>query len=263
MSCSREGKVLRKYCPALRHAITDPAQIAEELCTEGIIPVEISQELKVQEEKNGRESPSIKRQQAAVKLLTAVDQAIAKDASKMDILIKVLKECLNDNGRAAEAVRTMEIDYAGSTKEDFVSIQHARTVMVKHLNNIAAVITDAGRIADELCDKGIITEWVLEDIKKTLPVNGHNDRVVLESVSKLLQTIEYEVAVNPGKFPVLIAILKDDPSTSQDVVALMEAEYCKFELTCLYNIMYHTINYYIAMYIYIYLYIYIYVCMYV
>lgn len=228
MNSSREGRVLRKYFSSLCRAITDPSQLAEELHAEGIIPVEVSHELKVQYEDNGRESPSTKRQQAAVKMLSAVDQAIATDASRMATLIQVLKDCLNDNGRAAEAVRTMEIEYGGGVDEDFVSIQHARTVMVKHMNNIAAVITDAGRIADMLCDQGIISQRSLDDIKKILPDNGNSDKTVIASVSQLLTSIESQVNLDPGKFPVLIAVLKDDPSTAQDVVALLEAEYCKY-----------------------------------
>lgn len=227
MNFSREGKVLRKYFGSLCHAISDPSQLAEELYAEGIIPRELSHELKAQQEDNGRESPSTKRQQAAVKMLSAVDQAIAKDASMMATLIQVLKETLQDNGRAADAVRTMELEYGNL--DDYVSIQHARMVMVKHMNNIAAVITDAGRIADVLCDHGIISERSLEDIKKTLPRNGNSaDSNLLASVSHLLTSIELQVNSDPGKFPVLLAVLKDDPSTAQDVVALVEAEYCKF-----------------------------------
>ena len=226
-SSSREGRVLNKYFGDLCRAISDPTRLAEDLSAEGIIPSELSEELKVLEKKNGRESPSAKRQQAAVKMLSAVDQAVAKDASKMTILIQVLKDFLNDNGRAAEAVRTFEIDYRGSN-EDFVSIQHARKVIMKHMNNIAAVITDAGRIADELYVKGIINEKSLEDVKCTLPEGRNsNDRAAMESVSKLLKAIELQVALDPGKFPVLIALLKDDPSTAQDVVAILEAEYCE------------------------------------
>ena len=233
---SREIRVLRKYFDSLCRAISDPVQLAADLQAEGIISKDISLELS----ESGRagdgdeESPRTQRQRAAVKMLSAVDQSIAKDASMMSSLIQVLKESLNDNGRAYEAVRSMEVELnGGGTTNDFISIQHARKVMVRHMNNIAAVITDAGRIADALHEQGIITERSLDDIKQSLPENNalsHNNSELLASVSRLLMSVESQVHRDPGKFPVLIAVLKDDPSTEQSVIALLEAEYCKLLL---------------------------------
>lgn len=230
---SREIRVLRKHFDSLCRAISDPLQLAVDLQGEGIISEDEYSELRVSwtggaDDGEEEEGPRTQRQRAAVKMLSAVDQSIAKDASIMSTLIRVLKENLNDNGRAYEAVRSMEVDLnGGGDTNDFVSIQHARTIMVKHLNNIAAVITDAGRIADALHDQGILTERSLDDIKQSLPeTNGlGHDKSALASISRLLMSVESQVGRDPGKFPVLIAILKDDPSTDQNVIALLEAEY--------------------------------------
>lgn len=230
-SSSREIRVLRKHFNSLCHAISDPVQLAAELQSEGIIPSQVTEELFGRDEDDLEESPRTLRQRAAVKMLSAVDQSIAKDASMMSTLIQVLKETLNDNGRAYEAVRRMEVELNGEgAKDDFISIQHARRVMVRHMNNIAAVITDAGRIAHALHEQGIISEKSLEDIEQSLPQNNghsHNSSALLASVSQLLMSVESQVNQDPGKFPVLIAVLKDDPSTEQSVIALLEAEYCK------------------------------------
>uniref|UniRef100_A0A1X7V698 Uncharacterized protein n=1 Tax=Amphimedon queenslandica TaxID=400682 RepID=A0A1X7V698_AMPQE len=229
---NREIRVLRKYFDSLCRAISDPLQLAGDLQGEGIISEDEYSELRVSwtggADDGEEEGPRTQRQRAAVKMLSAVDQSIAKDASIMSSLIQVLKENLNDNGRAYEAVRSMEVDLnGGGATDDFISIQHARKIMVKHMNNIAAVITDAGRIADSLHDQGIITERSLDDIKQSLPESnglGH-DKSALASISRLLMSVESQVGRDPGKFPVLIAVLKDDPSTDQNVIALLEAEY--------------------------------------
>ena len=220
---SREARVLTKHFSALCRAVTDPLQLSKDFYAEGLI----SKPFKLDVD-SGRESPSLKRHQAAVKLLTAVDMSLSKDSTKLGVLILVLKNCLNDNGRAAEAIRAMEIEYGGKG-EQFVSIQHARTVMMKHMNNIAAVMTDVAiyRIGEELLCRHVITEPLLEEIKGFLPVNGLNNDPEVENATKLLRNIHAQIVANPAKFAILIAVLKDDPSTDQNVVAVMEAEYCK------------------------------------
>ena len=218
---SREARVLTKHFSALCCAVTDPLQLSKDFYAEGLI----SKPFKLDVDSD-RESPSLKRHQAAVKLLTAVDMSLSKDATKLGVLILVLKNCLNDNGRAAEAIRAMEIEYGGKG-EQFVSIQHARTVMMKHMNNIAAVMTDVARIGEELLCRHVITEPVLEEIKGFLPVNGLNNHPEVENATKLLRNIHAQIVADPAKFAILIAVLKDDPLTDQNVVAVMEAEYCK------------------------------------
>ena len=39
--------------------------------------------------------------------------------------------------------------------------------------------------------------------------------------------VQDEVAKDPRKFAVFVGILKDNPSTDQAIISLMEAEYCK------------------------------------
>jgi hypothetical protein len=224
---SRESRVLSSYFKELCYAISDPIQVADELSSEGIIPVEFVQEMK-QQDQAGTASFSTKRQQSAIKMLSVVDQAISRDASRLTTLIQVLKDCLNDNGRAAEAVRSMEVELygrRGAGDGEYVSILQARTVIRKHMNNIASVITDIRRIAEDLYDNEIISHKQLDDIIMTIPHNG--DRTLIEYTSRLLEYVEGRVERDPGRFPVVMAVLKDDPSTDQNVVALMEAEYSK------------------------------------
>ena len=228
MSTSREAKVLNKYFPSLCSAVSDPLKLAEELYGERLISK--SHFLSLRETEDGRESPTSKRHQAAVKLLTAVDMTLSKDATVLRALIDILKECLNDNGIAAESVRAMEIEYAPDGQEaDFVSIQHARMVLVKHMNIIASVMTDVSRVSQELASQNIVSDRLVEEVKLLLPVTSrHRDNPELKNAQKLLESVQDEVLLDPGKFAVLIGVLKDNPSTDQSVVALMEAEYCEF-----------------------------------
>ena len=221
---SREVSVLSKYFSSLCSAVSDPLQLADELYAERLIPH--PRVLGLIQAEDGRESPSSKRHQAAVKLLTAVDMSLSKDATVLKSLIEVLKDCQNDNGITAESVRAMEIDYyAGG--EDFVSIQHSRMVLVKHMNNIASVMTDVSRISEELVSRNIITDQIAQDVRSMLPVTKYNYNPEFENANKVLESVQQAVLLDPGKFAVLIGVLKDNPSTDQNVVALMEAEYCK------------------------------------
>ncbi len=224
---SREVNVLDKYFPSLCSAVSDPLKLAEELYGERLISKSHFHSLR--ETEDGRESPTSKRHQAAIKLLTAVDMTLSKDATVLRALIDILKECLNDNGIAAESVRAMEIEYAPEGEADFVSIQHARMVLVKHMNIIASVMTDVSRVSQELASQNIVSDRLVEEVKLLLPVTSrHRDNPELKNAQKLLESVQDEVLVDPGKFAVLIGVLKDNPSTDQSVVALMEAEYCEF-----------------------------------
>ena len=235
MMTSREVKVLDKYFLPLCSAVSDPLQLAYELYTEKLV-AKPAQALGLKESEEGRESPTSKRHQAAIKLLTAVDMSLSKDATILRALIDVLKYCLNDNGIAAEIVRAMEIDYSAQGDEEYVSIQHARMVLVKHMNNVASVMSDVSRIGEELVSRHIISDQTVQEVRLLLPATRQSLRnnPEMENAEKLMKNVQNEVLHDPRKFAVLIGVLKDNPSTDQNVVALMEAEYC--ELICLLHV---------------------------
>lgn len=223
MANTREVGVLEKYFSSLCTAVTDPFRLADELHAESLVPSPSSIGLTPSED-----GPTSKRRQAAMKLLTVVDRALCKDASVLRILIDVLKECLNDSGITAESVRAMELEYS-SEGEDFVSIQHAHTVLFTHMNIIASVMTDVVRVAKELANRNILSDQAVCEVQSMLPaVTGYNaPNPELENAKKLLNVVQEEVLMEPGKFAVLIGVLKDNPGTDQNVIAMMEAEYCK------------------------------------
>ncbi len=225
---SREVKVLEKYFLSLCSAVSDPLQLARELYTEKLIAK--PQALGLKESEEGRESPTSKRHQAAIKLLTAVDMALSKDATLLRGLIDILKYCLNDNGIAAEYVRAMEIDYTAKG-EEYVSIQHARMVLVKHMNNVASVMSDVSRIGEELVSMHIVSDQKLQEVRLLLPLTRQsavkNNPEIMENAQTLIRSVQNEVKHDPRKFAVLIGVLKDNSTTDQNVVALMEAEYCE------------------------------------
>ena len=122
----------------------------------------------------------------------------------------------------------MKKDY-GHDDDELVSIQHARTVLRTHLNSVGSMmtLTEIHRVGQQLLTRGVIKQPVLDDITKILSSSKIDKRVILEQSSKLVGMVQDEIAKDPRKFAIFVGILKDDPSTDQTIVALMEAEYCK------------------------------------
>lgn len=226
---SREADVLENNFNSLCSAIQDPLKVAEELYAEELVSSHFVDDLRARAGGDWDvHGPDVTRRKAAVKLLTAVDQQVSRDATKLHVLLSVLKDCLRRDGRAAEAVQAMEKDY-GQEGDQLVSIQHARTVLRLHLNSVASTMTVAEihRAGQDLLTKSVLKQPTLDDIVKTMYSSAIDKRVIVEQATRLVGVVQDEIAKDPRNFAVFVGILKDNPSTDQTIVALMEAEYCK------------------------------------
>ena len=176
---SREADVLENHFNSLCSAIQDPLKVAEDLYADELLSSHFMEEMRSQAGADwSTQGPDVNRRKAAIKLLTAVDQQVARDATKLQVLLTTLTDCLRNDGRAAETVLAMKKDY-GHERDDLVSIQHARTVLRTHLNSVASMITaEIHQVGHQLLAMSVIKQPILDDIKKMLSSSAIDEKAI-------------------------------------------------------------------------------------